>query len=525
MITSGPAKGEPSGARGARRGRLPRWAERLIAISLGLVTAFVALEIGLRFAGDRFWRPEGRHGHAASEGLGGARTDCDDCRAVLCIGDSFTYGIGATPGNDYPAQLQRAIDQEVGPGRVLVYNGGLGGANSSMILSSLPAHLESVRPDVVVLMAGNTNVALPWGLETHRETGPAHRKAHDQLFHLRTYRLLHYLAEDVRGARRDRALARAADQGLITAADHYIRYRERAAGDSDGLPPLPEAFLEGAELLALNQLESAQARFLAGVETAPRETAFYWGLGQVYRGYHDVPAATGWYERGLAVDGRDAGLYFGLGELRLDSGLQSPETRTWFEQGAQADPRFVLNYMGIASTCERGKTDEVKPALDRCLEEEPDSVLCYQVLLIHHEQHGTIDELDARLAVLGEESAVAREFQGVVRLRPGSEELDEWIHSDVSRMVSLSQEMGAAVVVQEYPMTCPANRVLREVAAEFDTALVGNAEAFRRLLRTREVTATDHFVADGHPSDKGYAIMSDEVLRVLREEELLLPAQ
>lgn len=525
MTASGPAAGEHPGPTPTKRGRLPRWAERLIAISVGLITAFVALEIGLRVAGDRFWRPEGRHGTAASEHLGEGRPDCEDCRAVLCIGDSFTYGIGATPGNDYPAQLQRAIDREVGAGRVLVYNGGLGGANTSMILSTLPAHLESVRPDVVVLMAGNTNVALPWGLETHREAGPSHRKAPDQLFRLRTYRLLHYLAEDVRGARSDRALARAAERGLITTADHYIRYRTRAAEDIGGLPPLPEAFLEGAELLALNQLASAEARFLAGVETDPSETAFYWGLGQVYRGYHDAPSATGWYERGLAVDGRDAGLYFGLGELRLDSGLQSPATRTWFERGAEADPRFVLNYMGFASTCEEGKTDEVKPALDRCLEEEPDSVLCYQVLLIHHEQHGTIDELDARLSVLGEESAVAREFQGVVRLRPGSEELDQWIHSDASRMVSLSRDMGATVVVQEYPMTCPANRVLRDVATEFETALVGNSEAFRRRLRTRDVTSTDHFVADGHPSDKGYAIMADEVLRVLREEALLVPGR
>ncbi len=521
MTSPAPAHEDPG--EGRRRSRLRRVVEKLVAGALGLLTVLVMLEIGLRIAGERFWRPEGRYGHEASEQLGQARSDCVGCQVVLAIGDSFTYGIGATRGNDYPSQLQRLLDDERGAGETVVYNGGLGGANSSMILATLPSHLESVRPDVVVVMAGNTNIALPWGIAAHREGGTAGGVAHDLLFRLRTYRLVHYLTEDVRTARRDRALARSAEHGLIRPIDCYVRYRERAALDPGGMPPLPADFGELAELIGLNQLETARSRLIAAVEANPEESAYYFGLGQVYRGLHDIQAARSWYERGRQVDRRDASMFFGLGELKLDRGQFDARTRAWFEQGIEVDPRFALNYVGVASTCQPGRSDEIKPMLDRCLEEEPDAVFCYQMLVMHHQQHGTSDQFAEQLAVLAERSVVAEDFLEVLRLGIAEAELQDWIHADVGRMVTLARESGAAVLLQEYPMPCPTNHILGAVAAEFDAPLVSNEATFQERIGTRDIRTSSYFVPDGHPSDQGYDLMARGVLAALGDEALLGP--
>lgn len=89
-----------------------------------------------------------------------ARDPVPDGAAVLCIGDSYTYGIGATSAaTSYPARLrellrERGIDVEVA-------NGGSPGQDSAFILRRLPSQLTAATKVVCVMMSTNDGWSHP----------------------------------------------------------------------------------------------------------------------------------------------------------------------------------------------------------------------------------------------------------------------------------------------------------------------------------------------------------------------------
>lgn len=59
---------------------------------------------------------------------------------ILCLGDSFTFGIGAEKGFSYPDQLSRILEARQ-CGRYKVINSGIPGSNSSMIAKSFKSNI------------------------------------------------------------------------------------------------------------------------------------------------------------------------------------------------------------------------------------------------------------------------------------------------------------------------------------------------------------------------------------------------
>ncbi len=67
---------------------------------------------------------------------------------VLALGDSLTYGYGASPAESYPAQLQKLTGWEI-------INGGISGDTSAQALSRLPALLQRKPKLVIISIGGN----------------------------------------------------------------------------------------------------------------------------------------------------------------------------------------------------------------------------------------------------------------------------------------------------------------------------------------------------------------------------------
>ncbi len=78
-------------------------------------------------------------------------------RAIICFGDSLTQGVGATPGNDYPSRLARALGREV-------INAGVAGETSEDGLRRLERDVLSKDPRLVVVAFGGNDFLqrLPW---------------------------------------------------------------------------------------------------------------------------------------------------------------------------------------------------------------------------------------------------------------------------------------------------------------------------------------------------------------------------
>ena len=136
----------PTGdAAGATRGSIR------ISLLGGLVLTLVGLELGLQVAALGAWLWLGRGAPARVRSAGE--------RVILCVGDSFTYGIGAsTPASTYPAQLE-ALLRARGPhdGSWVVLNRGWPGRSSAELMQRMPGLLAAERPDYVSILIGTND--------------------------------------------------------------------------------------------------------------------------------------------------------------------------------------------------------------------------------------------------------------------------------------------------------------------------------------------------------------------------------
>lgn len=112
---------------------------RLLSLGLGIGFGLVAVEAALQVGAFVVWSRR-QEGDATG-------------RPILCVGDSFTYGLGATGARgSYPRQLEallRARGEDVA-----VVNGGWPGQSSREVLLRLPDQLARYRPRLVCILVG-----------------------------------------------------------------------------------------------------------------------------------------------------------------------------------------------------------------------------------------------------------------------------------------------------------------------------------------------------------------------------------
>jgi lysophospholipase L1-like esterase len=118
---------------------------RLVSLAIGIIGSLVLLEVILQI-GHLFVCLSQEHEPIAPI----KSTD----RVVMCVGDSFTWGIGSSsPENSYPSQLEPMLKDELGP-QWRVINSGWPGQNSREALLRLDAQLAAWRPEFVCFVIG-----------------------------------------------------------------------------------------------------------------------------------------------------------------------------------------------------------------------------------------------------------------------------------------------------------------------------------------------------------------------------------
>lgn len=162
--------------------RIPRVCATLTLLGACLLVA----ELGLQVAGmlARFGA------RAATETAAAGET------VILCIGDSFTFGMGASSrAASWPAQLEQQLAAAVPDASPRVVNAGMPGSNSAQALDRLAELLPVLKPAIVLVCCGANN---RWNFAAGRrddgspprDRGQAWREQWTRLLlHVRLYRL------------------------------------------------------------------------------------------------------------------------------------------------------------------------------------------------------------------------------------------------------------------------------------------------------------------------------------------------
>jgi tetratricopeptide (TPR) repeat protein len=330
-----------------------------LAASLGALVVFLAmLELLLQLAA-LLARP-GRAGLPGSRG-----------GAIVCVGDSFTYGIGAEPGRSYPAQLQERLSSRYPDLDIEVVNAGVPGANTGEVLARLREELALRRPLAVVMLAGINN---RWSRRPARDVdGLVDGSGGGLPGRLRIYRLWRLLWFRL--------------ERLLTDRDKGPRFdRQRAHEPCE--PKGPSLGSGGAELPSLlgppGSEGERRGELLSWLRRHPPSTLLDPGLlAELARSALDMgmlDQAGELAERCLDLDrGRTACLdvlaWSEVGRGRVDSGLEA------LEQAIRLDPCSVELWASRARLLLRlGHPGLAVPALERLAARQPDSRELSQLL-------------------------------------------------------------------------------------------------------------------------------------------------
>ena len=487
-------------------------------------------------------------------------------RRVLCVGDSFTYGLGATTmENNYPNQLAEILAQSQGHEEGwVVFQHGWPGRNSAMLANRLAEYLQNDQPDFLCVLIGSNN---RWN--SSEMDSPALRLGQDSANEFRIF------AAEGFG---DRWTLRWRTGRLLLIA------RELVLGDAlrgrevpvDGTPadmtPPGETRLEGREftlelerelLAALPLAEPPADRELATApgtriaraasrrspdtrrlmdmiqqvrqaQDAVREQAVQL-LGelqprleeaadvQLGEQYTSLLLRLGRWEEALTV-GLDTAQRFGktiplctcLGQALAKNG-RIEEALVWISEAVRMDLSrdSTLVILGSIYRQARRYEEALRAGAGAFL-------LSGNLERMETNFRGSLSRTQmkeqvvlALLESLPLSPAQSLAASSVVKRTLDTSAAQRRLEDDLRYMVRLARSQGVEPVLLNYPHYLPGiSAVIRRSARKLNVTLVDLNPAFNERLKT--VSRRDLFVHDGHCTDRGYRLMAEEVAAALR---------
>lgn len=122
--------------------------KKVLLVFFGIIVVLILLEFSLHlgsFICSYFFIPRYDFSDINSD---------ENTKIVFCLGDSFTYGIGAGFNHSYPLQMEKILNENSDKFKFKIYNLGVPGDNSTQIASKLKYNYARLKPDVIVLLIG-----------------------------------------------------------------------------------------------------------------------------------------------------------------------------------------------------------------------------------------------------------------------------------------------------------------------------------------------------------------------------------
>jgi lysophospholipase L1-like esterase len=460
-------------------------------------------------------------------------TSAGSAVTVLCVGDSYTFGVGAnSPEGSYPGQLQEILIDRLGS-EIRVSNAGWPSQNSYDVVSRLQSQLESSSPAFVSILVGTNDDwkyprrFRPESVVTKKDATPTGRLR----LELRTAKLVRILLGD----RSSVDLGQRIDDGA-------------SLDSSEPTGPVPPA-TRARELLRQSRYGEVLEAVKAGLETHSEsrqelrrlELLALGRLGRLNEAAQIAREFEGLYERDPTMNNAEYLLAAleNTGQRKLSYELATSLTERY--------PELVLAWRIVAWRAQdRGDAETAvtafetalthTPVEDRTLRadtmrslasvvknREPDRTarLLVDAMLLDGEATRTVGTL--RMALGDQADSLAATYLATLDLSDRDQRLVEDLlaglgedHSwdiaaaNLEEIVEATLAAGAKPILLSYPF-CPEDlgAIQSRVAREKGTLWVDVCSRFERELETRPWN--ELFVSDGHCTEAGYEIIADLV--------------
>lgn len=260
---------------------------------------------------------------------------------ILCIGDSFTYGLGASSMMSFPEQVKGMFEKDYGTNAVEVINGGVITYNTSQVRKKFEDYLSKSTYDYVVILAGGANEWNFIGNDYYTERyglscfAKAFGVARKFIVSTNTYKFLSMIKPKIR------------DGGSVSLAQETITQ------------PVHETLVENTDLTAENFMKSsgfvsaangdyqkALKWFKAKVIDDPTNSYHHLGLAYTYYLMKDYRKSEEQVRKGLAIDASNPFLYTALGYIFIEHD-KIVEALDMFGRSEDINPGNKYNSAGI----------------------------------------------------------------------------------------------------------------------------------------------------------------------------------
>lgn len=442
---------------------------------------------------------------------------------ILCMGDSFTYGVGAPLGKDYPSLLEKILNEKCHKNKFETINRGIPGGYKSLELSDVMEKcIKKYNPHIVILMLHFHEYQMA-DIQMYPFQIPRKASARNfglRLSNLRIYRLGKWLQgslastlEKINLGRLGKKKKSLDGEGLaekkaseyVTLAHSYQEKMRLAKAEyilkkaTKLIPNDDAAYLELGNLYhKAGKYADAILMYNKCIELTHGRADIYINLGDCYKYLQEYAEAVKSYKKAIELDKyKDSRAYCKLANCYMVQG-EHAQSIEWYEKCLAIKPLnekgwYEAGYL-YRKQNEYGKAEKL---YSNFIELNPDCSFAYQQLADCYKEQGKYNEANKNYLNANMQEGVTNRI----------------IAKNLERIFEIAEKKGIILVLMTYPLSSV--KELSKISVNKKNILcIDNEGIFREALQ-KSGRKEEYFVPDGHCNEKGYRLIAENVANAI----------
>lgn len=471
--------------------------KKILVFFLGLLFSLLILETSLRIFG---------HYHKKQNIDKNYTLAKNTKNHIICLGDSFTEGCGASLGHDYPNLLNQLIQQQ-DSNNYQILNFGQSGKNTTQIKLEFLHYLNEESPKLVILMAGSANYWNKWGLGEKAKF----------IYEIRTFKLIKLLYNSLinknnettslldsitnseaylmRRTKYSRTLNITSLQNKNTYFKELIQKQDikLIQNYADSIFIEKETNYEKINELIYFSILTNNVLDFSGLDYTHIPTYYKELITIITQLNNDTINITNdtikiLYNYYLANASND-------NELKINYLLQCLNICPYFE-----DAYYELNLINYNSI--------PKPPEDFW-----DKAICFTDSITFYKNKIGLENTNKGMVFIEDNYGYDSDLSRTNR----------WIENELEDIILACKAKGSQIIIMTYPISYYSqerqylNEILKKLSYVHNLPLIDNETIFEELGNNKN----QYFVSDGHCSDKGNLLIAKEIYKLIKQLNLL----